>query len=43
MHLHFLNTNEFLSCALLSIFFSDDILGKHVGPSFIFFDILVSV
>ena len=37
-------TNAFLSCTLLSVcFFSDDILGKHVGPSSIILDIPVSV
>ena len=53
VHLFFLNvvlsnatpvTNAFLSCTLFSIcFFSGDVLGKHVGPSSIIFDIPVSV
>ena len=36
-------TNTFLSCTLLSICFFSDVLGKHQGPSFIIFDIKVSV
>ena len=34
--------NAFLSCTYV-MFFSDDVLGKHIGPSSIIFDTPVSV
>ena len=37
-------TNAFLCCTLLNICsFSDDVLGKHLGPSSIIFHMTVSV